>query len=505
EIFTFQLTGVSSGARLGTNTAAVLLIVDDDHAGMPDPGFGAGADLCEGEFSGWADLYCVALQSDGRVLVGGKIPYFNGQYCSGVLRLLPDGSLDPAFVLTPSVGIEAPVVRQIRLQADGRVVLAVRQSLVPDTCLRLLTNGLPDPSFAPVELNPSYGMSGTAGSLETLLVQDDDKVLIAGSFTSVNNVPRYNLARLNSDGTLDLSFVPPPSRSPYVATESISCLALEPNGRVLVGGNFIVTNSVQCYGLARLNSDGSTDLSFDPGIGIADRNGIARPWSGLVVQALTVQADGRILVSGNFMQVNGNARTNLARLNSDGSVDLSFNPLISCGDMPGLARVWTIVLQPNNKILVGGFFFDVNGQPRYGIARLNPDGVLDASFSAGAVQFSVPTIRALALEPEGDILAVGSFYDLGGLRRCDIARLYGEPSLIPYNGQPWFMSLDRQKAGAVQLYFFAPPARPYTIEATSDFIHWLGLGPAAEVTEGYFQFEDTGPAEASRFYRVLCR
>lgn len=505
ETFTFTLTGVSAGARLGTNSAAVLTIVDDDHAGMPDPLFDPGPGLCEGTIYGPAELHCAALQADGRVLVGGDIiSYSNGEFCAAVLQLLPDGSLDSAFALVPSVGIGLPVVRQIRVQPDDRVLLAVHLGSVADKCLRLLTNGLPDPSFAPVQLNPLYGVPGTAGSLETLMVQEDGKILIAGSFTSVNDVARYNLARLNSDGTLDLSFVPPQSRSPYaasIAREFISCLALEPNGRVLVGGNFIVTNSVQCYGLARLKSDGSPDLSFDPGTGVANQSGVAQPWSGLALQAIAVQPDGRILVGGTFMQANGNARTNLARLNSDGSVDLAFNPSFGWGDMPTLARVWTIVLQPDNKILLGGLFFDVNGQPRDGVARLHPDGTLDASFSAGTSQYSVRTIHALVLEPDGDILAAGSFYDVGGLRRCNIARLYGEPSLTPY--QPWFTSLNRQRTGAIRLYFLAPPTRPYTVEATSDLIHWLGLGPAAEVMAGYFQLEDIKPAESNRFYRVL--
>ena len=92
---------------------------------------------------------------------------------------------------------------------------------------------------------------------------------------------------------------------------------------------------------------------------------------------------------------------------------------------------------------------------------------------------------------------------MGGLRRCDIARLYGNPSSLPYNGQPWFTSLARQQTGAVQLYFFAPPARPYTVEATSDLVQWLGVGSAIEVGDGYFKFNENTTAEPSRFYRVV--
>ena len=500
ETFTVVLSNPSTGAMLGAVSSATVTVVDDDHSGMLDPTFDTGSGFCDSSIYGSSGLYAIALQHDGRLLVGGDFQFYSGQPCDGLLRFLPDGTIDSGFSASSDWGMERPAVRQIGLQADGKAVIATRLVYNPDSYVRLLTNGLPDPTFGPVRLNSSIAAQSN-GRILALHVLDDDRIVIAGAFKTVNSVERYNVARLNPDGSLDSSFVPPLGSATAWA-ESITCMAVDANGKVLVGGIFTVTNTVPSFGLARLNTNGSLDSSFDPGTGLADASGISSYFSGIAPNALAVQPDGCILVGGSFMQINGTMRTNIARLKPDGTVDQEFKAAVGWGDMPGLASVWTIALQPDKKILIGGLFGDLNGEPRYGLGRLNVDGSLDATFTSGDPNFGIPTIRAIEPDAQRGILVAGSFSGIAGVRRCNLARIRTSGSLTP-DGRSWLTSLNRDVTGNVKLCFVAAPGLHYGVEASSDLNLWIPLGTATELSDGCFEFEDPTTGPQIRFYRVI--
>ena len=177
--------------------------------------------------------------------------------------------------------------------------------------------------------------------------------------------PRNYIGRLNSDGSLDTGFDPG-------AGSLVYAFALQADGRIVVGGNFTYLGvggagiTTRSY-IARLNSDGSVDDSFDPGA------------SDLSL-ALALQADGRILVGGNFTTLGGATRNNIGRLNSDGTLDVTFDP--GAG-----GPVYALEVQSDSKILVGGNFTTLDGgggsgtTARNDIGRLNPDGTLDETLT----------------------------------------------------------------------------------------------------------------------------
>src|SRR5262249_12032131 len=148
------------------------------------------------------------------------------------------------------------------------------------------------------------------------------------------------------------------------ANDEPFALALQPDGKILVGGSFTQINGAPRNRIARLNSDGTLDASFLSS-GAND-----------TVQALTLQPDGKVLIGGNFTSVNGTARNHITRLNPDGAIDTSFLSVVS--GVNGIVQ--TIALQPDNKILIGGFFNSVNGALRSMVARLKSDGSLDETF-----------------------------------------------------------------------------------------------------------------------------
>ena len=130
-------------------------------------------------------------------------------------------------------------------------------------------------------------------------IQADGKVLIGGEFTTVSGTSRNAIARLNGDGTLDTGFDPGAGANDWVKD-----VAVQPDGKVLIGGDFTTVNGTGRNRIARLNGDGTLDTGFDPGAG-------ANYW----VSAVAIQADGKVLIGGGFDTVDGTARKRIARLN----------------------------------------------------------------------------------------------------------------------------------------------------------------------------------------------
>jgi uncharacterized delta-60 repeat protein len=195
----------------------------------------------------------------------------------------------------------------------------------------------------------------------------------------------------------------------------VQALAVQGDGKLLIGGQFFSMNGLLRRCVARLRADGSLDTSFDPGLGI---DGIASQSSGSYVAAIVLQSDEKALIGGGFTRYNGIGVTNVARLNTSGSLDLSFQPRFSTDQ-----AIWTLALQTNGQILIGGHFKTVQGTNRPCVARLNADGSLDPSFDAGLFVGADPYLRTLAVQSDGKILIGGSFTSIEGYTRHNVARL----------------------------------------------------------------------------------
>jgi uncharacterized delta-60 repeat protein len=281
----------------------------------------------------------------------------------------------------------------------------------------------PTPSPTPGRIDaPFVPAPGTNNAVNIVIPQPDGKVIAAGRFTQANNVGRNRIARFNFDGSLDTSFDPGTG-----ADAEITAAVLQPDGRIVVAGRFTSFNGFTHNGICRLNANGSVDQTF--GLG----NGINNP----AALALALQRDGRIIVGGQFSQIDLTQRFNLARLNTNGSVDLSFDPLNGpSGD------VNAIVIQPDGAIIIGGTFIGYNGFARGGIARVLANGGLDPSFDSGVGTGG--NVFALALQHNGQIVLGGRFAQYAGINRTFIARVFSNGSLDPgFNPVPddWVQSL----------------------------------------------------------------
>src|SRR5918912_1843398 len=270
------------------------------------------------------------------------------------------------------------------------------------------------------DLDPTFNPDIDTGGVNAIIVQPDGKILIGGFFHAVGNLPRNGIARLNPDGTLDPTF----ERGERDVL-GIQSIALQPDGKIIIAGSFIAPYiSTTLYShIARLNSDGSFDTTFRP--------------SGIEVygiQAIALQPDGKIIVAGNFQNITHTAGYGVMRLNPDGSLDTSFSPSSLSPDN----GVRQVIIQPDGKILACGYFRYLNGSPRGAIARFNSDGSLDTSFDSvvGADIHPTPPITegsvlAMALQPDGKITITGRFTDYNGIRRFGVARLNSDGTLDP--------------------------------------------------------------------------
>ena len=382
-------------------------------------------------------VFTIAVQPDGKILAGGQFISMGGQPRNRIARLNPDGTLDAAF--NPDAD---GFVFAIAIQADGRILAGGgfhnMGGLPRDSIARLdPVTGLPD-SFDP---STDFG-----GYVDAIAVQADGKILVGGTFESTGGQTRHGIGRLDPMTGLADSFNPD-------ASGSVLEIAVQPDGKILAAGGFSFIGGQTRNSIARLDPITGLADSFDPNsnsfvfaiavqpdgkilaggsfasIGGQTRNGIARldPMTGLAdtfdpnptstgtpnVFAIAVQPDGKILGGGIFTSVRGQPRNNIARLETDGRLDQTLN--LNAVGLDGI----TTAIQPDGKILLGGNFSMILGVTRNHIARLNTDGTLDTAFNPNA---NAP-VYSIAVQPDGKILASGAFTSIGGQTRNHIARL----------------------------------------------------------------------------------
>jgi len=417
-----SLLSPSAGTQISLGTAT-LVIVDDElnriPAGQLDTTFLA---------TGTDDyVYSLALQADGKILLGGDFKFINDVSRNRLARLLPDGPLDNTFdpsvgpdgsvrtllvepdsrlligglfnsiggtnrshlarlnidssvdpTFEPGAGTDNPIFSQVR-QADGKVIVvgnfSTFRGVSRKSIARVSTNGLLDTAFDPG--------TGANGAIWSAAIQRDGKILIGGDFTTYNEQPRSRIARLNQDGTLDETF----GSSGSGADGSVRSIAVQSNGDLLIGGLFSTVNGRPFNRIARLKAAGGAPGQLDDSFNLGIASDAARATNGAngAVNVIAVQLDGKILLGGDFTTFNNRTRNRLTRLNSDGSLD----PTINFGSGAN-GPISAIVVQPDRRILIAGGFTIYDGTPARNIARIH-GGAISGS---GRVQFTSPFFSA---------------------------------------------------------------------------------------------------------------
>jgi uncharacterized delta-60 repeat protein len=331
----------------------------------------------------------IELQSDGKILVGGNFTRYSGTTVNRIVRLNISGSIDDTFVIgTGFIGTE---VLDIAVQSDEKILVGGSLTSYNGTAInrivRLNSNGTIDSSF-PVN-------TGFNNTVRSIAIQHDGKILVGGDFTSYNGVSYNRIVRLNSDGSVDDTFSIGTGFSSAVYDIQITS-----DGKILVGGDFTSYNGVSYNRIVRLNSDGSRDISFVISGGFNNR-----------VRSIKSLSNGYAYVCGSFTSYKGNVARYIVKITDTGDVDYTFNTKygITTGTLSDTG-VFDIEITSDNKIIFVGHILGYGGQVNNYIVNINHKGEVNSETRAmlAPVGFTNGQIYSIISQNDGRILIGGS-------------------------------------------------------------------------------------------------
>ena len=371
-----------------------------------DPGIGPGG----------GGIRAIAVQEDGKILVGGEFKKFNDME-GGFFRLNSDGTLDRTKI--PQIRGDVHAIVQL---PDRKILIAGSFPSVSGTPRRSIARLNPD-----LTVDASFDAGGGPSSEIRCLAVAHEKIFAGGNFTKFNGLNRNRFVCLNSNGTIDSAYDEGVNRV-------IWQIAVQSSGGVLIAGEFDSVHGQWRGHMARFGTNGKIDPGF---VGAADGS----------IHAMAIQPDGKILIGGDFSSVKKTGRSRIARLNADGSLDESFNPRATINK-----GIRALALQGDGKIIIGGVFTEIGGTPHQSIARLNADGSVDESFAA----LISSVVRKVAVQRDGKILAAGAFAGANNQPRHSLARFNSSgaatKAAVKETGGNWKILFDGSSTAAWRGY-----------------------------------------------------
>jgi uncharacterized delta-60 repeat protein len=373
-----------------------------------------------------------AIQSDGKIVLGGTIPSGNSQVAA-LIRLNTDGTLDSSFgtggVVPSDFGItDGAAVTAIVIQPNGQILAAAVGALFIESSVgRFNPNGTLDTTFGTGGFAMSNSVDSGGGTLSFMALQADGKILVTGGGL---------IGRYTSTGQPDTTFGES-GVAPLISTQT-TAMALQADGKIVVttgvGAPPTLTTAQflpvqQAGSIARYNTDGSLDTTF----GVSGQAGCVAS-----AAAVAIQGNGKIVVaglipsallttnSGGRVLINNQTGFGVVRYNANGSVDTTFNPGGGLGSGGGVitgfgnsfpaSAAFAVAIQSNGEILVAGQAGIGNqnyGSSSFVLARYTTGGHLDTAFgSSGTVLTSltqpISLVNTLLLQSDGKIVAAGN-------------------------------------------------------------------------------------------------
>ncbi|HEY0770412.1 MAG TPA: fibronectin type III domain-containing protein, partial [Sphingobacteriaceae bacterium] len=333
------------------------------------------------------------LLPDGKLLIAGYFSSYNSTSSKSLARLNTNGTLDGTLVV--GTGANGGL-QTIHANATGDIIVTGSTPTFSSYNGTSRTGGVAvlqsNGTLKSMTEQPKFHQEAW---VRTIIEQGSNKYLIGHFGTEVNGTPAANLARLNADGTLDATFNGNGKPNLYV-----DAITVDRNGKILIGGAFTSYNGTNAARFTRLSADGTLESTFNTTLGTGFNGN---------VNVIAEQPDGKILVGGSFSTFNGGSKKALIRLNEDGTPDAAFNTSNGFSTSTGSTQIFDIEIQADGKILVGGEFsaFGVNAVKN--LIRLNADGTFDNTFNIGAGVYASgsSSVNAITILSNGKILAGG--------------------------------------------------------------------------------------------------
>jgi len=342
-----------------------------------------------------SSVYAIAVQADGKILVGGDFGYYyfdgDSYFAPYLIRLNPDGTVDTDFSTNNLNG----AVYSIAIQPDGKILLGGGFNYYDYDgnyyyhIIRINSDGSPDYTF------PVGG--GFNNDVYDIQLQSDGKILVGGVFSQYNGYDAYDIIRLNSNGSIDSSFLIGDNNVSF--DNYVNTIKIQPDGKILVGGAFNYYGNVSRNYITRLNSNGTLDTTFVVGNGFNNE-----------VYSIDLQSDGKIIVGGNFGDngyYDNNPCNYIVRLNTDGSLNSTFGFGVN-------NTVNKVLVQSDDKILVAGYiggfwpyynsYYTISADE---LVRYNADTTIDWGFYHN--EMFGDGVYVLALNANNEIYVGGDF------------------------------------------------------------------------------------------------
>lgn len=325
-----------------------------------------------------SDIYSVAVQNDGKILVGGSFTQWGATPVGRLVRLNVDGTLDATFNTNLGSGFDNSV-KSIKIQSDGKILvggfmLTLNANPIAPFFTRLNANGTLDVAF-----NGALG-TGFDNQVNCITIQGDGNILIGGAFTSLNgNLSNY-LIRIDSTAVVDAGFIATLNFGGGFNSQVIQTIE-QPDTSILVLGFFNLFNGIPYNSFLRIDTFGNDDFAFNGNTG----TGLAG-----FPERMALQNDGSILIAGNYTAFNGNNSPNIVRVDTFGSYDATFSSVFASGN-----NLFYVGLQSSGKIIVAGNFQYL---PQKFVTRLidvvsTPDFDFNATYTSPAIETLV--VKAL--------------------------------------------------------------------------------------------------------------
>ena len=340
----------------------------------------------------------IALQPDGRILIAGSFTSIAGVSRNRIARLNADMTLDTTF--DPGAGPNS-TVDDVCVQQDGRILIVGSFSQFAGVDRRYVARLNADGS-----LDASFDIgTGPSSSAECIALTPDGRILVGGWFTTFSGYSQDHIARLNANGSLDLTFR-------ATANSVVYDVEVLSDGRFYIGGSFSTVNGLSRSGVARILANGEIDTSFSPGSG------------GTSVHALSTTANGHVVLGGSFSSFAGSGAKHIVRLKSSGTIDTSFAMV-----EPPSGSVEALAIDNAGRILLGGNFTKLGNKFQFRIARVLENGAVDPSFQTGSGANNA--VYSILVQPDSRILIGGAFTTVGDFERSYLARILGGDTSTP--------------------------------------------------------------------------
>lgn len=435
----WELVVQPDGRLLVAGTTGSSTVIARYHSdGTPDTSFsGTGHVITSGVSLGNS----LALQSDGSMVVAGSS--YSSSFDFAVGRFTADGEPDATFngtgLVTTDFAGGSDTSRDLLVQADGKIVVLGKLDQNGQPILQLArynADGSLDTTFnASGKLTTGLHATGFTGG--SVLIQGDGKIVVVGMDASNGLADSdFALARFNADGSVDTAF----GVNGTVVTDLgahrqdiVGRAVLQADGKILVAGSTDVSGMDWDFALVRYNADGSPDTTFN-GTGMVRAD--IGDQSTDAAYAITVQADGKILLTG-ASNANDSGDFAVARFNADGSLDTSFGEAVPQNTAPtfhvGTGKLVTgiagmgnsVAVAEGGAIVVAGVFYSQPVYSTFGVLRLNPDGAADTSFNGtGSQAIKFPSghndaAYSVSLQPDGKIVLSGAAGSNTGIARLN--------------------------------------------------------------------------------------